>query len=107
MHDYSFSNPKTTPNHCPTHGTAASPPKLKADIAELLKQLGLPPDHNEKLEQQMKAEQRAKAAVATPADLSRVHISDLERGVREVGLYKLRKIARAFETTMSRLLTGL
>ncbi|MBZ5503875.1 MAG: helix-turn-helix domain-containing protein [Acidobacteriia bacterium] len=41
------------------------------------------------------------------ADLSRVHISDLERGVREVGLYKLRKIARAFETTMSRLLTGL
>jgi transcriptional regulator with XRE-family HTH domain len=41
------------------------------------------------------------------ADLSMVHISDLERGVREVGLYKLRKIARAFETTMSRLLTGL
>lgn len=40
-------------------------------------------------------------------NLSRVHISDLERGVREVGLYKLRKIAKAFDTTMSRLLTGL
>ena len=39
--------------------------------------------------------------------LSRVHISDLEREVREVGLYKLRKIAKAFDTTMSRLLTGL
>ena len=39
--------------------------------------------------------------------LSRVHISDLERGVREVGLYKLRKIAKAFNTTMSRLLSGL
>jgi transcriptional regulator with XRE-family HTH domain len=37
---------------------------------------------------------------------SRVHISDLERGVREVGLYKLRKIAKAFNTTMSRLLSG-
>jgi len=41
------------------------------------------------------------------ANLSRVHISDLERGVREVGLYKLRKIARAFETTMPKLLSGL
>jgi transcriptional regulator with XRE-family HTH domain len=39
--------------------------------------------------------------------LSRVHISDVERGVREIGLYKLRKIAKAFDTTMSRLLTGL
>jgi ribosome-binding protein aMBF1 (putative translation factor) len=39
-------------------------------------------------------------------ELSRVHISDLERGKREVGLYVLRKIARALEITPSRLLSG-
>lgn len=40
-------------------------------------------------------------------ELSRVHISDLELGKREIGFYTLRKIARALETTMSRLLSGL
>jgi transcriptional regulator with XRE-family HTH domain len=45
--------------------------------------------------------------LAVHADLSRVHVSDLERGTREVGLFKLRKIARAFGTTMARLLKGL
>ena len=39
--------------------------------------------------------------------LSRVHVSDLELGKREIGFYLLRKVARAFETTMSRLLSGL
>lgn len=39
-------------------------------------------------------------------ELSRVHISDLERGKREAGLYALRKIARALEITPSRLLSG-
>jgi len=34
---------------------------------DMLKQLGLPPDHNEKLQKQMEAEQQAKAAPAAPA----------------------------------------
>jgi len=33
---------------------------------DMLKQLGLPPDHNEKLQQQMKAEQQTKAAATAP-----------------------------------------
>jgi len=33
---------------------------------DMLKQLGLPADHNEKLQKQMEAEQQAKAAAATP-----------------------------------------
>jgi hypothetical protein len=38
--------------------------------ADMLKQLGLPPDHNQKLQQQMEAEQQqAKSAATTPATL--------------------------------------
>jgi transcriptional regulator with XRE-family HTH domain len=40
-------------------------------------------------------------------DLSRGHISDIERGKREVGIITLQIIARGFGMSMSRLLKGL
>jgi DNA-binding XRE family transcriptional regulator len=45
--------------------------------------------------------------MAVHLGLSRGHISDLERGKREVGLITLQVIARGLGTTMARLLTGL
>jgi transcriptional regulator with XRE-family HTH domain len=39
--------------------------------------------------------------------LSRGHISDLERGRREIGLFTLQIVATGFETTMANLLKGL
>jgi transcriptional regulator with XRE-family HTH domain len=45
--------------------------------------------------------------LAVHLDLSRGHISDLERGTREVGLITLQVIARGLDTTMSKLLRGL
>jgi transcriptional regulator with XRE-family HTH domain len=39
--------------------------------------------------------------------LSRGHISDLERGTREIGLLTLQIVATGFETTMANLLKGL
>ncbi len=39
--------------------------------------------------------------------MNRGHISDLERGRREVGIITLQVIARGLETTMSYLLRGL
>jgi len=39
--------------------------------------------------------------------LSRGHISDLERGRREIGLLTLQIVARGLDTTMARLLKGL
>jgi transcriptional regulator with XRE-family HTH domain len=39
--------------------------------------------------------------------LSRGHISDLERGRREIGLLTLQIIARGLDTTMAKLLKGL
>ena len=39
--------------------------------------------------------------------LSRGHISDLERGTREVGILTLQTIATGLDTTMARLLRGL
>lgn len=46
--------------------TAAADWKLAFFDPDMLKQLGLPPDHNEKLQKQMETEQQAKAAPATP-----------------------------------------
>jgi transcriptional regulator with XRE-family HTH domain len=39
--------------------------------------------------------------------LSRGHISDLERGKREIGLLTLQIVATGFEITMANLLGGL
>lgn len=45
--------------------------------------------------------------LAVHLDLNRGHISDLERGTREVGLITLQVIARGLDTTMAQLLKGL
>ena len=45
--------------------------------------------------------------MAVHLDLNRGHISDIERGKREVGIITLQLIARGLKTTMARLLKGL
>ena len=40
-------------------------------------------------------------------DMNRGHLSDIERGKREVGIITLQVIARGLNTTMSNLLRGL
>jgi transcriptional regulator with XRE-family HTH domain len=45
--------------------------------------------------------------MAVSLDLNRGHISDIERGKREVGLITLQIIARGLRTTMSELLREL
>lgn len=45
--------------------------------------------------------------LAVHIDMSRGHLSDIERGKREVGIIMLQDIARGLETTMSSLLRGL
>jgi transcriptional regulator with XRE-family HTH domain len=45
--------------------------------------------------------------LAVHLDLSRGHISDIERGKREAGLITLQVIAKGLNTTMSNLLRGL
>ena len=45
--------------------------------------------------------------LAEHSGVHEVHISDLERGTREIGLRTLKKIADALETTAAALLKGL
>lgn len=45
--------------------------------------------------------------LAEQSGIHEVHISDLERGVREVGLRHLAALANAFELSLSELLRGL
>lgn len=45
--------------------------------------------------------------LAVHLDMNRGHISDIERGKREVGLITLQVIATGLDTTMSKLLKGL
>ena len=45
--------------------------------------------------------------LAVHLDLNRGHISDIERGKREVGIITLQVIARGLNTTMAKLLKGL
>jgi len=45
--------------------------------------------------------------LAQHSGVHEVHISDLERGVREVGLRHLAALSGAFELTMSEFLTGI
>lgn len=45
--------------------------------------------------------------MSTYLDINRGHISDIERGKREVGIITLQIIARGLDTTMARLLRGL
>jgi transcriptional regulator with XRE-family HTH domain len=45
--------------------------------------------------------------MAVALDMNRGHISDIEKGKREVGIITLQVIARGLETTMSELLRRL
>jgi transcriptional regulator with XRE-family HTH domain len=45
--------------------------------------------------------------VAVHLGISRNHLSDLERGKREIGLLMLQVIAKGLDTTMEKLLKGL
>lgn len=45
--------------------------------------------------------------LAVALDMNRGHISDIERGKREVGIITLQVIARGLDTTMAKLLKGL
>lgn len=45
--------------------------------------------------------------LAVHLDMNRGHISDIERGKREVGIITLQVIARGLNTTMANLLKGL
>jgi transcriptional regulator with XRE-family HTH domain len=45
--------------------------------------------------------------LAVHLDMNRGHISDIERGKREVGIITLQVIARGLDTTMAKLLKGL
>lgn len=45
--------------------------------------------------------------LAVHLDMNRGHISDIERGKREVGLITLQVIARGLDTTMAKLLRDL
>jgi len=45
--------------------------------------------------------------LAVHLDLNRGHISDIERGKREVGIITLQVIARGLDTTIAKLLKGL
>jgi transcriptional regulator with XRE-family HTH domain len=45
--------------------------------------------------------------MAAYLDMNRGHISDIERGKREVGIITLQIIARGLNTTMANLLRGL
>jgi len=45
--------------------------------------------------------------LAQHSGVHEVHVSDLERGTREIGLRTLKKIADALDTTASDLLNGL
>jgi len=45
--------------------------------------------------------------MAVYLDMNRGHISDIERGKREVGIITLQVIARGLDTTMATLLKGL
>lgn len=45
--------------------------------------------------------------LAEQSGVNEIHISDLERGVREVGIRTLKKITLALGTTLSDLLRGL
>jgi transcriptional regulator with XRE-family HTH domain len=45
--------------------------------------------------------------LAAHAELSKTHVSDLERGYREIGLLALRRVAHALDMKMSDLLKDL
>lgn len=45
--------------------------------------------------------------LAVHLDMNRGHISDIERGKREVGIITLQVIAQGLDTTMARILKGL
>jgi len=54
-----------------------------------------------------KKKQWTQSEMAAYLGLSRGHISDLERGRREIGLLTLQIVARGLDTTMAKLLKGL
>lgn len=67
----------------------------------LLTQLG------KRIEARRKAKGWTQTDMAVSLDLNRGHISDIERGKREVGIITLQIIAAGLDTTMADLLKGL
>ena len=67
----------------------------------LLAQLG------KRIQALRKAKGLTQTDLAVHLDLNRGHISDIERGKREVGIITLQVIARGLDTTMAKLLKGL
>jgi transcriptional regulator with XRE-family HTH domain len=67
----------------------------------LLAQLG------KRIQASRKAKGLTQTDLAVHLDLNRGHISDIERGKREVGIITLQVIARGLDTTMAKLLKGL
>ena len=54
-----------------------------------------------------KAKGWSQVEMAAYLDVNRGHLSDLEKGKREIGLLMLQIIARGLDTTMDKLLKGL
>jgi transcriptional regulator with XRE-family HTH domain len=61
----------------------------------------------ERIQTLRKAKGWTQTDLAVHLDMNRGHISDIERGKREVGIITLQVIARGLETTMAQLLKGL
>ena len=67
----------------------------------LLAQLG------KRIQTLRKAKGLTQTDLAVHLDLNRGHLSDIERGKREVGIITLQVIARGLDTTMAKLLKDL
>jgi transcriptional regulator with XRE-family HTH domain len=74
---------------------------MSSGSSALLIQLG------KRIREQRKKRRWTQSEMAAYLGLSRGHISDLERGRREIGLLILQIVATGFETTMANLLKGL
>jgi len=74
---------------------------MSSGSSALLIQLG------KRIREQRKKRRWTQSEMAAYLGLRRGHISDLERGRREIGLLILQIVATGFETTMANLLKGL
>jgi transcriptional regulator with XRE-family HTH domain len=74
---------------------------MSSGINSLLLQLG------KRIRTLRRKKQWTQSEMAAYLGLSRGHISDLERGRREIGLLTLQTVAKGLDTTMAKLLKGL
>jgi len=61
----------------------------------------------ERIQNRRKKKGYTQTDLAVHLDINRGHLSDIEKGKREVGIITLQVIARGLDTTMSSLLRGL